>query len=441
MDHTKVKEIEAALVGAVLRDGKVFDQAREIVDSNSFGIHAYGFAWRAMERLADNKMSIDVFTVADELERMQKMDDFSSGGLAGTFLLSELRTHGEPRNIMTYAEKVQDYSIKRGLDGFFPMCEAWRINGRPGKEIVKDIYAEMAKIQFYSADDEFTVPMSLAVSEAYDETDAASRGENVGIKTGFIDIDKILGSLLPKNVYLVAGRPGQGKTGLLMTIAKNAAEQGKRVGIFSLEMSRSQVAQRLISQEAQVDLSKIIKGKMSVDEWTRYTEAVGVISKLPIVINDLSSIDITSLRGTARKIKESGGLDLILLDYIQLADSGKKKERRELEVSEVSRGLRYLARELEVPVLASSQLSREIEKRTDKRPVLSDLRESGSLEQDAYAVMFLYIPDVNQPSRAQVVIAKHRNGPVGSADLFFDGQYTQFKNATIKTYSIHQADA
>jgi replicative DNA helicase len=189
-----------------------------------------------------------------------------------------------------------------------------------------------------------------------------------------------------------------------------------------------------------VDLSRIIKGTLKDDEWPLYTGAVETVADLPIIINDLSSIDINSIRQTCRKLSANGGLDLVILDYIQLTDSGQKnRERRELDVSEVSRGLKYLSREIDVPVLAASQLSRELEKRQEKRPVLSDLRESGSLEQDAYAVMFIYRPDQYEKDStkqglAEIIIAKHRNGPVGSVELIFKLPLAKFENAAFKMF-------
>jgi replicative DNA helicase len=287
----------------------------------------------------------------------------------------------------------------------------------------------------------FTVPLSVAVSEAYDWTDAAAQGKVVGVPTGLFDLDRILGSLIAGNVYIVAGRPGQGKTGLLLTIAKHAAQVNKkRVAIFSLEMSRLQVAQRLIAQEAEVDLQRIIQGKLLENEWPLYTQGVEVVADLSIVINDLSSININQIRQTARKIKANGGLDLIIVDYIQLAGGdGGKYQNRELEVSAVSRGLKYLARELNVPILAAAQLSRAIEQRSVKTPILSDLRESGSLEQDAYAVIFIHVPEV-EDNTIQLIVAKHRNGATGLCDLIIKKSFVKFENASTKIYQPNRKD-
>jgi len=427
-DIEVTRQQEEALIGSVLRDGKAYEQAREIVTPGKFGVHVYGWAWQAFENLHESGLTIDVITVGDELERMGKMQSFSSGSRAGRSLLAFLREHGDPKHFLSYAENVADYAIKRELTPFFLKYAHHAENGRRGKDILKDINSDLSKIQIYTSQDEYTVPISDAVSEAYDWTDAASQGKIVGVPTGFADLDRILGSMINGNVYIVAARPKQGKTALLMGIAKNAAQvYKKRVGIFSLEMSRMQIAQRLISQESKVDLHSIIQGKLLDDEWSAYTQGVAVIADLPIIINDLSSININQIRQTSRKIAAAGGLDLLIVDYIQLADSGGRHERRELEVSAVSRGLKYLARELNVPILAAAQLSRAVEQRAEKKPILSDLRESGSLEQDSYAVMFIYRKDDVQEI-AEIVVAAHRNGPVGSCELLFRGPYASFEN-------------
>lgn len=429
MDNTQIRDNEEALLGAVMRDGRVFAQVREIVAADSFGNHAYGYAWLACEHLHTQGLSIDVITVGDELERMGNMADFSNGQWSGRALLSQLRASGEPRNAMSYAENVQDLAVKRGLDLLFTKGVVWSKNGRRAKDIMQDIHAELAKIVLYSSNDEHTVPISVGVSEAYDWTDRASRGEVVGVPTGLIDLDKILTSLIAGNVYIVAARPGQGKTALVLSIARNVAKRGKRVGIFSLEMSRLQVSQRLIAQEAEISLDSLIHGQLEDNEWLKYTNAVEHVSDWPIVINDLSRININQITQTARKIKAAGGLDLLVVDYIQLAAADAKKyERRDLEVSAVSRGLKYLADELNVPILAAAQLNRAVEQRSDKKPILSDLRESGSLEQDSYAVMFIYRKD-ETPSVAEIIVAKHRNGPVGMCDLTFRGPFARFDNA------------
>lgn len=446
MDNIEqVKEIEAALVGAVLRDGRTYERVREMVKPESFGVHAYGFAWKACENLHEQGLSIDTFTVGDELERMGKMADFVDGQWSGRALLSDLRSNGDPRNVTDYAANVQDYHIKRELEQVFTQGVMQSKNGRRAKDIIADVSRRLIEYEPHNEADEFTVPIAVAMSEGYDMTDAASRGELIGVKTGYMDLDKVLsGGMYKDNVYLVAARPGQGKTALLLSIVLNAARDGKRIAIFSLEMSRAQVAQRLAAQVAEVDLSRIIEGKMNTEEWQKYNDAIEKVEKLPIIINDLSSIKISNIRQTGRRIKQKYGLDLVILDYVQLADpDDTKKQNREQEVSQVSRGLKKMARELEVPILAAAQLSRSVEQRADKKPILSDLRESGSLEQDSYAVMFIYRPDqyekdTQKANIAEVIVAKHRNGPVGSIELVWRPVITRFESATTRIFRLNE---
>jgi replicative DNA helicase len=297
--------------------------------------------------------------------------------------------------------------------------------------------ADLAKVVIPGAQDEYTVHLKDALSEAWDWSVQAAQGKLPGVPTGFIDLDKLLKTMIAGNLYIAAGRPGMGKTAFLLTVALHAAKAGKKVLIFSLEMSRMQVAQRLISQIAQVDLEKVINAEeMDMAEWDRVGKAIEQLEAYGIVINDLSEINIRQIRQTSRKVKAEQGVDLVIVDYLQLAEGDDDKyESRVQEVSKVSRGLKYLARELEVPVLAAAQLNREVEKRADKRPILADLRESGQLEQDAYAIMFLFKanPDT-EPNVVTVDVAKHRNGKTGAIELIFRGEFTKFENAATKYF-------
>lgn len=432
---------EQHLIGAVLRGGRSsFEQVKDFILPEMFFSIGHQSVWQGLFKVYDAGLQLDTVIVGDEMERMLKMgeleEEWGNGIINGRTYLARLRESGDPRNIESYAEQVQDYHIKRHLLNFSGKIAYWSANGRRGKDIMSDVESEFSKISIFSAQDEYTVPIGVGVSEAYDWIDKAARGEIVGVPTGFKEVDKLLGSMIAGNVYIVAGRPKKGKTGFLLSVAYNVAKkQKKRVGIFSLEMSRLQVSQRLISMESQIDLHRMILGELEEKEWAMLTHAVEVTADLPIVINDLSSININQIRRTARKIKASGGLDLLIVDYIQLASGvseGKAFERRDLEVSAVSRGLKYLARELNVPILAAAQLSRNIETRADKKPILSDLRESGSLEQDAYAVMFLHKEkedsDVNE-----LIVAAHRNGPTGTAELLFRNHLARFEDLSYRT--------
>jgi replicative DNA helicase len=427
-------ETEQRLIGAVMRGGRVtYEHVKDFITSEMFWSVAHQSVWDGIGRIYENGMQLDVVIIGDEMERMLKMgeieQEWGNGIHSGRAYLSHLRSEGDPRNVETYAEQVQDYHIKRHLLDYSSKIAYWSANGRRGKDIMADVESELSKITLFSARDEFTVPIGTAVSEAYDWTDAASQGKIVGVPTGLIDLDRILTTLINSNVYILAARPGVGKTALLLSIALNSSKIKKRVGIFSLEMSRLQVAHRLIAMESGIDLQSIIHGGLQDNEWPSYTYAVETVAALPIVINDLSNININQIRQTARKIKATGGLDLLVVDYIQLAvGDGKKYERRDLEVGAISRGLKWLAGELDVPILAAAQLNRSIEARASKRPILSDLRESGSLEQDAYAVLFLF-DDEKDDNTKILSVAKHRNGPTGDCALVFRKPIAKFENA------------
>lgn len=447
LQKERSRENEQALLGAVMRDGVIYERARELVTPEDFDWACYGYAWKACETLHIAGMHIDTITVGDELERAGKLFDFQAHDNAthrGRTAVGVVREKGSPKNFMSYAENIQDYSAKRKIMRFLNDGALWAVNGRRAQHIMDDLTKAFSGIEIYGAGDEYTVPLSVAVSESYDWTDRAARGEIVGVPTGFTDLDGLITTMIAGNVYIVAGRPGQGKTAVLLTIARNNALKNKRVGILSLEMSRLQVAQRLVAQEAEIDLQNIIAGKLQEREWSVYTHAVEVVADYPIMINDLSSITISQIRQAARKMKAEGGLDLLIVDYIQLAgnESGEKFERREQEVSKVSRGLKHLARELNIPILAAAQLSRAVEQRSDKRPVLSDLRESGSLEQDAYCVMFIYRADQygkeDKQNTTEIIVAKHRNGRTGSVVLVFREAFAKFENASMRVFNPNE---
>lgn len=265
----------------------------------------------------------------------------------------------------------------------------------------------------------------------------------MGVPTGFIDLDRMLTGLQPSDLLIIAGRPGQGKTAFMLSIARNAAQRKKHVAIFSLEMSNEQLVQRLISQETGIDSQRLRTGKLQENEWPLFAHAIEVLSDTHIYLDDTPAISPLQLRTKCRRIHMEYNLDLVIIDYIQLMSSGMKSENRVQEVSYISRQLKILAKELNVPVLAAAQLSRSVEQRADKRPVLSDLRESGSLEQDADIVMFLYRPDQYEKESAkqnvsEIMISKHRNGPVGSVELIFRPSMTKFENAATRRVDLNE---
>ena len=289
-------------------------------------------------------------------------------------------------------------------------------------------------------------PIQETLSDYYDRiSDLALRPDEIhGVPTGFIDLDKLLSGLQPSDLIIVAGRPGMGKTGLALSIAKNAAQTHKQhVAIFSLEMSNEQLVQRLISQETGIDSQRLRTGKLDDPEWPLFTHAIEVLSDTRIFLDDTPAITPLQLRTKCRRLHMEFRLDLIIVDYLQLMGGDRRIDNRVQEVSFISRNLKILARELNVPVLAAAQLSRAVEQRSDKRPVLSDLRESGSLEQDADIVMFIYRPEVyeNDPTKenlAEIMVAKHRNGPVGNVQLIFRKNLAKFENAATRHLDLKQ---
>src|SRR4030066_1762051 len=283
-------------------------------------------------------------------------------------------------------------------------------------------------------------PIRTVLSDYYSRIDQLSRRdeETLVVPTGFIDLDRLLGGLQSSDFLIIAGRPGTGKTSFMLSVAKNAALiHKKHIAIFSMEMSNDQLAQRLIAQETGIDSHHLRTGKLTDDEWALFAQAIEVLNDTHIFLDDTPGLTPIQLRTKCRRLHMEYNLDLILVDYLQLMSSGVRSENREQEVSYISRNMKILARELNVPVLAAAQLSRAIEQRADKEPQLSDLRESGSLEQDADVVMFLHRPELYnketiQQHLAQIKIAKHRNGPVGTIELVFRENLTRFENAATK---------
>jgi replicative DNA helicase len=440
MDNTVVgatkaaaRAAEQALLGSVMLGGRaVYEKVSTIVKEEDFYDDVHKIIWGAIVSVYEQGLCIDSITIGDELERNGEIDKLASGSWSGRAVLSAMIENGKPRAAEHYASLVVDYSLKRRLLAFANQLAGWSLNGRKAADIIKDMYEELSKMTPPGAGDEHTADLAEALSEAYDATERASRDEEIGIASGLIDFDRLIGSFLPSNLYIVAARPGQGKSALLLTIARNAVKSGKRVLLFSLEMSKAQLAQRLLAQEAQIDLFKIMRGKMEEKEWERYHQAIERLEayKDKFIFNDMSGLTITEVRNIARRAAAKyGKIDAVFFDYIQLAGNDEDVYTREQEVAAVSRGLQRLAREMDIPVIAAAQLSRAVEQRADKRPVLSDLRESGALEQDAYAVIFIYRKD--EDVQTELLVSKHRNGKTGIVKVVWRPQFTEFVSAAI----------
>ena len=436
------REAEEAVVGAVFINPEVYYDIAQFLTADDFYIHRHKWIWEAFTSLHEQRVPIDLLTVSDELERRGQLNEI--GGPA--YLTSLVNQVPSSLNAESYGHIVEGYSVRRKMINAANQIASIAYNE---KSSIDDVMNESEKAVFNVSERRLKhdlVPIKKVASDFYDRIDdLAKRADDiVGVPTGFIDLDKMLTGLQPSDLLIIAGRPGQGKTGFLLSIAKNAGlTHKKHVAIFSLEMSNDQVVQRLISQETGIDSQTLRTGKLKENEWPLFTHAIEVFGDTHIYLDDTPAITPLQLRTKCRRLHMEFGLDLIVIDYLQLMGGDNRTDNRVQEVSYISRNLKVLARELNVPVLAAAQLSRAVEQRTDKRPVLSDLRESGSLEQDADIVMFIYRPDQYEKDTvkqnvAEIIIAKHRNGPVGSVELVFRGAQAKFENAATRVFKPNE---
>jgi replicative DNA helicase len=436
------REAEEAVVGAVLINPEAYYDVAQFLQADDFYIHRHKWIWEAFTRLHEQRTPVDMLTLSDELESVGQLAEL--GGPAYlTALINQVPTS---LNAESYGRIVESHSIRRKMINAANQIASLAYNE---ESLVDTVMDEAEKAVFNVSERRLKhdlVPISSVLSEYYDRIDdLAKRDEEIfGVPTGFIDLDKLLGGLQPSDLLIIAGRPGQGKSGFLLSVAKNAAlTHKKHVAIFSLEMSNEQVVQRLIAQETAIDSQRLRTGKLAEEEWPLFTHSIEVFSDTKIFLDDTPAVTPLQLRTKCRRLHMEYGLDLVIIDYLQLMGGDTRNDNRVQEVSYISRNLKVLARELNVPVLAAAQLSRAVEQRSDKRPVLSDLRESGSLEQDADIVMFIYRPDQYEKDTvkqnvAEIIVAKHRNGPVGSVELIFRGALAKFENAATKHVTFNE---
>lgn len=436
------REAEEAVVGAVLINPEVYYDLAQFLQPDDFYIVRHRWIWEAFQRLHERRVPVDFLTVSEELEKANQLAEI--GGPAYlTALINQVPTslHAE-----AYGRMVEDTAIRRRL-----LTAANQVATLAYKEseVIENVM-EAAEKSIFSVSErrlkKDLQPISTVLSDYYDRIDELARRpeEIFGVPTGFIDLDRMLTGMGKSDLLIIAGRPGQGKSGFLLSAAKNAALLHKKhVAIFSLEMSNEQVVQRLLAQETGIDSQRLRNGKLHEEEWPLLTHAIEVLGDTHIYLDDTPAITPLALRTKCRRLHMEFGLDLVILDYIQLMGGDTRTENRVQEVSYISRNLKILARELNVPVLAAAQLSRAVEQRTDKRPVLSDLRESGSLEQDADVVMFIYRPDQYEKDAvkqnvAEIIVAKHRNGPTGSVELVFLNHLAKFVDAATRNVDLSQ---
>ena len=427
-------EAERAVLGAMLMNKDAVMIASEIITGEDFYQTAYGILFEAVVELFKAGKPVDLITLQEHLKEKDVPPEVSSMEYARELLVGTQTS----ANIKYYAEIVKEKSILRKLIRINEeIANTCYLENEPLDEILERTEKQVFELVEHGNSQEY-VPIRQVVLNALDVIEKASKtkGRVTGIPTGFIDLDYKLSGLQPSDLVLIAARPSMGKTAFVLNIAQHVAfRQNKAVAIFSLEMSKEQLVNRLFSLESHVDAQRLRTGSLSDTDWEKLIEGAGIIGNSRMIIDDTSGISISEMRSKCRKYKLEQGLDLVIIDYLQLmsGSGGRRNESRQQEISEISRSLKGLARELNVPVVALSQLSRAVEQRTDKRPMLSDLRESGAIEQDADVCMFIYRddyynPDTTDKNIAEIIIAKQRNGPIGTVRLAWMPQYTRFGN-------------
>lgn len=439
MEETLIKrvlphspEAEQSVIGSMIMDAEAIMTASEVITSEDFYQRQYGVVFDAMVELYNEGKPVDLITLQNRLKEKDVPPEVASL----EFMKDILNSVYTSAHVRHYANIVKDKAMLRNL---IRTTEQIANDCYAGKESTETILADTEKRIFDIVQTNTTgefVPIKQVVLNALDKIETASKmkGNVTGIPTGFIDLDYKTAGFQPSDLILVAARPSMGKTAFVLNVAQHMAfKEHVTVAIFSLEMSKEQLVNRLLSLESRVDSQSIRTGNLSDEDWAKLIEGAGVIGNSNLIIDDTAGISITELRSKCRKFKLEHNLGIIIIDYLQLMTGSKRSESRQQEISEISRSLKEVARELNVPVVALSQLSRAVEQRPEHRPMLSDLRESGAIEQDADVVMFLYRDDyynkdTAKPNVAEVIIGKQRNGSLGTIELAWLPQYTKFAN-------------
>lgn len=425
-------EAEQSVIGSMIMDNDAIVIASELLSAEDFYQKQYGVVFEAMVELNNSGKPVDLVTLQNRLREKDVPEEVSSLEYVRE-LVTAVPTSA---NVKHYANIVREMSIKRRLIRFHEDHANQCYLGKDSLEqIMTETEKEIFDILSNQGGSEY-VSIKQIVLNALKKIELASKtqGNVTGIATGFLDLDYRLSGLQPSDLILVAARPSMGKTAFVLNIAQYTAfHSNLPTAVFSLEMSKEQLVNRLFSLEARIDAQALRNGNMSDSDWEKLAEGAETIARSSLIIDDTPGISIAELRSKCRKYKLEHGLKLIIIDYLQLMSGGGRSESRQQEISEISRSLKALARELSVPVVALSQLSRAVEQRPDHRPMLSDLRESGAIEQDADVVMFIYRddyynPDTEMKNIAEIIVAKQRNGPIGTEKLVWLPQYTKFAN-------------
>lgn len=430
-------EAERSVLGGMLIDTEAVDRVREFIDAKDFYLKPHQLIFNAVSELSRRGTPADLLTVSDFLKAQELLE--TVGGVQ--YLASLVDSVSSAANITAYAKMVQEKSIFREvIQSGTRMIEEAYSGASDLVELLDKVEKDVFSIAHRSMSDSMA-PIREMVRVAFKQIQERFEKKTTitGTSTGYHGLDRLLSGLQKSDLIIVAARPSVGKTAFALNMGVHMAGREQcPTAIFSLEMSKEQLVQRMLCMESRVDGGRLRGGYLKDEDWPRLTHAASVLSEAPIYIDDTPGLSIFELRAKCRRLAKSGGLGCVIVDYLQLMRVKGRIESREREIAEISMGLKALAKELNIPVVALSQLNRSLEARQDKRPVLSDLRESGSIEQDADIIMFLYRdevyhPDTDQPGIAEVIISKHRAGPTGLVKLAFLNEYTRFENLADET--------
>lgn len=436
-------EAEQSVLGGLMLDNNAWDTVAETVVEDNFYRHDHRLVFRTMTKLMNNGQPLDVVTLSEELDRIGELDN--AGGLE--YLVDLARNTPSASNIRAYGEIVRDRALLRKMIGAANEIaeSAFNPEGRASDEILNEAEAKIFQIAEDRPTEGGPLDINPLLKKAVDRIDYLFNNDSdmTGVTTGFDDLDGKTAGLQPSDLIIVAARPSMGKTTFAMNLVENALMATNRpVLVFSLEMPADQLVTRMLSSLGRIDQTRIRTGKLEDEDWPKLTTAVNIMRDKPLFIDDTAGISPNEMRTRARRIvREHGDIAMIMVDYLQLMRIKTGNiEGRTAEISEISRSLKALAKELECPVVALSQLNRSLEQRPNKRPVNSDLRESGAIEQDADVIMFIYRDEVyneDSPDKgvAEIIIGKQRNGPIGTSRLAFIGKYTKFENLAPEIYA------
>lgn len=425
-------DAERSVLGAMLLETTAVGEVLQLLNPDDFYRAPHGRIYESMQTLFERNEPIDEITVSAQLKFVGHLE--SVGGTA--FLASLTDSVPTAANVTHYARIVRDHALSRRLINAATEIASSGYEGGDIAQLLDQAEAKIFEITRAREHRSFT-SMKEAVKDAFKRIEKLyERKEAVtGVTSGFADLDRITSGLQPSDLIIVAGRPSMGKTAFALNMGLNSALRSKTsVAVFSLEMSKEQLVMRMLCSEARIDNQKLRGGSLKDTDWPKLAKAAGMLTECPLYVDDTGAISILEMRAKSRRLQAEKGLGLIIVDYLQLM-RGRSTESREREISEISRGLKALAKELSVPVIALSQLNRSLEQRTDKRPMLSDLRESGAIEQDADVIMFVYRDEYYNPESpdkgiAEIIIGKQRNGPTDTVKLRFFKEFTKFENYT-----------